>query len=178
MSQPDETWQRIVDANKAAGVDVEWSVADRDQIEALADDLNRELERYPVVHAWRTKNGSQLEFWCGFCNGMHAHGRHLGPARVEAIKRWDAEENWVPRSDSVLPLHLWIDHLEQFAGCTYNHLVPGGRGFCTCPAGSGDGHRVAHCWKRDGAYYDRGYILHEVEPNDGRALHKPNRLRK
>jgi hypothetical protein len=38
MSQPDETWQRIVDANKAAGVDVEWSVADRDQIEALAVD--------------------------------------------------------------------------------------------------------------------------------------------
>jgi hypothetical protein len=41
--------------------------------------------------------------------------------------------------------------------------------------GSGDGHRVAHCWTEDSAYWRHGYILHEVEPNDVRALQKPKR---
>jgi hypothetical protein len=142
-------------------------------MEALADDLNRELARYPVIHAWRTQNGSQLKFWCQFCNSHHTHGRHLGPARIEAIKLWDAETNWVPRTDTVLPLHLWQRHLQQFADCRFN-----GKGYCTCPTGSGDGHRTPHCGNRDGAYYERGYILHEVEPNDARALHKPVRPRR
>jgi len=52
MSQIDDTWQRIAAANRAAGIDRGWSLAERDQMEAAADDLNRELERSPVVHAW------------------------------------------------------------------------------------------------------------------------------
>lgn len=178
MHQLNETWERIHEANQAAGVRVDYTVAECDQIEALADDLNRQVERYPVVHAWRTKDGPQLQFWCKYCKTHHVHGRHLGPSRIEAINRWDAEDNWVPRSDAVLPHWLWISHLQQFADCRYNDRVPGGRGVCTCPVGSGDGHRVAHCWNREpGSYYEHGYVLYEVEPDDARASHKPKRVR-
>jgi hypothetical protein len=173
MSDLDETWQRIAAANAAAGVDFDLSVAERDQLEALADDLNRELLRFPVIHAWPTKNGSQLQFWCKYCKDHHYHGRHLGPSRIDAIMQWDAEDNWVPRADAVLPLQLWQRHLQQFAGCQHHD----GRGFCTCPAGSGDGHRGPHCGNRTGDYYHRGYILYEVEPNDARAERKPGRNR-
>jgi hypothetical protein len=159
MSQPDETWQRIAEANKAAGVDSEWSVAERDQIEALADDLNRELERYPVIHAWRSKNGSQLQFWCKYCRDHHFHGRH-GDSDTRR-----------PRAGSVLPLRLWKRHIKKYADCPRRF----GRGFCTCPMGSGDGPRAAHCSNRDGDYYRHGYTLHEVEPNDSRAFRKPSR---
>jgi hypothetical protein len=38
-----DTWTRIEEANKAAGWPNDWTVAERDQIEALADDLNPEL---------------------------------------------------------------------------------------------------------------------------------------
>lgn len=175
MHQLDETWQRIDAANKAAGGQVDWTVAERDQMEALADDLNRELERYPVIHAWRIDNGSGLAFWCKHCKTHHVHGRHGGQGTVEAYNRWDAESNWVPRSDAVLPLWRWKAHLQQFAGCAFNLNFPGGRGICTCPAGSGDGHRAAHCGNREGAWYEHGYILHEVEPNDARALREPQR---
>lgn len=175
MTSLDATWQRIYEAGKAAGVDVDWTLAERDQMEALANYLNKELSRYPVIHAWRTKDGSQLQFWCKHCKDHHFHGRHLGLSRVEAINRWDAETNWVPRSDAILPHWLWVAHLQQFADCNFNDGVPGGRGFCTCPTGSSDGHRAPHCWNRQGAHYERGYILYEVEPNDARALQKPKR---
>ncbi|MCV7100732.1 hypothetical protein [Mycobacterium palustre] len=153
----------------------DYNVAERDQIDALTRDLDREVDRYPLIHAWRTSNGSQLQFWCRSCKTHHFHGRHLGKSRVEAIMRWDAEINWVPRSDAALPLWLWKAHLQRFADCRFNDNVPGGRGICTCPAGSGDGHRAPHCWNREGIWYEHGYILHEVEPNDGRALQKPKR---
>jgi hypothetical protein len=39
----EDTWTRIDEANLAAGWPNDWTVAERDQIEALADDLNREL---------------------------------------------------------------------------------------------------------------------------------------
>lgn len=120
----------------------DYNVAERDQIDALTRDLDREVERYPVVHAWRTSDGAQLQFWCKFCKNHHFHGRHLGESRVEAIVRWDAESNWVPRADAVLPLRLWKRHLRQFSGCAHNDNLPRRRGFCTCPPGSGDGHRA------------------------------------
>ncbi|WP_104183292.1 hypothetical protein [Mycobacterium avium] len=96
---------------------------ERREIVRLATQIDKEL-RYPVVHAWKTKDGSQLQFWCKYCRTHHVHGRHLGPSRVEAIKRWDAEDNWVPRIDAVLPLRLWKRHLQQFADCTFNVSVP------------------------------------------------------
>lgn len=178
MDQLDDTWARIYEANRASGVCLNYTVAERDQMEALADDLNRELRRYPVVYAWRTKDGSQLQFWCMHCRTQHVHGRHLGASRIEAINRWDAESNWFPRSDAILPQWLWVAHLQEFADCRFNEHVLRGRGICTCPAGSGDGHRAAHCWNRDGAHYEQGYILYEVEPNDARAVCKPKRARR
>jgi len=74
-----------------------------------------------------------------------------------------------------VPEILWLARVREFENCTYNPNVPGGSGFCTCPVDSGDGHRVAHCWKTDSAYLEHGYILHEVEPNDVRALQKPSK---
>jgi hypothetical protein len=158
----------------------EYSVAERERINAIAKEEDREIELYPVVHAWRTNyhGGSQLTFLCRYCKDHHVHGRHGGPSHIDSVNRWDAEDNWVPRIDAVLPLRLWRRYLQRFGKCTYNDRVPGGRGVCTCPAGSGDGHRVAHCWNTDSAYYKHGYVLHEVEPNDVRALQKLKRTRK
>lgn len=163
MSQLDDTWERIYQANRAAGVQPNYTVAERDQTEALADDLNQELEHLPVVHAWRSKNGSQLQFWCRFCNTHHFHGRHGGDSDTRG-----------PRAGSVLPLRLWKRYIKKFADCTFRF----GRGYCTCPAGVGDGHRAPHCGNREGDYYRRGYILHEVEPNDARATRNPRRFRR
>ncbi|BBY86691.1 hypothetical protein MTOK_24730 [Mycolicibacterium tokaiense] len=154
MYNDDDTWNRIAEANAAAGIDTDWSVAERDQTEALADDLNRELERFPVVHAWRNKSGSQLQFWCRFCKSHHFHGRHGGNPDTRG-----------PGAGSVLPVRLWKRYIKKFDDCTFRF----GRGFCTCPAGCADGHRAPHCSNRQGDYYTRGYILHEVEPNDYRA---------
>ncbi|AMU74388.1 hypothetical protein [Mycobacteroides abscessus] len=175
-----DTRSRIEACNAAAyGESAEeltdWTQAERDQINALAKDQDRQIDLYPVVHAWRTDNGSGLTFWCKFCKSHHTHGRHGGPGKAEAHDRWDAEENWVPRIDAVLPLRLWRRYLQRFSTCKFNPNKPGGRGFCTCPVGSGDGHRAAHCGNRTGAYYEHGYILHEVEPNDARATRRPTR---
>jgi hypothetical protein len=149
-------------------------VAQRDQIQALASDLDRQLERHPVIHCWAIESGSQLTFWCRYCNTHHVHGRHGGMAAVEAFGRSETRAH----PYSPLPSRAWLAHLDMFASCTYNDRVPGGRGICTCPVGSGDGHRVAHCWNTESAYYERGYILHEVPPNDARALARPKSTRK
>lgn len=171
-----ETWDRIADANNAAGwpsSSATWTVAERDQMEALARDFNNDVELYPVIHAWPTQSGSQLQFWCRYCKDYHVHGRHMGTAYIAAVDRSDAKNSWVPRLDAVLPLRLWKRYLEGFANCTFNDCVPGGRGLCTCPVGAGNGHRVAHCWNTASAYYRHGYFLHEVPPNDARAVRKP-----
>jgi hypothetical protein len=47
----DETWDRIEAANAAAGMFTDWSAAERDQIEAWADDLNDEL-LHPKPALW------------------------------------------------------------------------------------------------------------------------------
>jgi hypothetical protein len=169
--------RRLTEAFRAAG----WPPpTEQDVAEAsgLADEFEREMESYPFIHAWATKNGSQLQFWCRYCNRHHFHGRHSGPSHADVQDSWDIENNWVPRLDAVLPLRLWRRHLQRFRDCRYDDRYPGGRGLCTCPVGSGDGHRSPHCGNRDGEYYSNGYILHEVHPNDDRALRKPNRNRR
>lgn len=166
MSELDDTWQRIAEANQAAGIDPQWSVAERDQMEAAADDLNTELERHPVVHAWQTKNGRELTFWCKFCKTYHFHGRHGG----------NLGDDRGPQANAVLSLRLWKRYLQRLRQCRYDLWIPGRRrAACTCPIGTGDGHRAPHCVNRDGAWYRHGYILHEVEPNDVRAFDKPKR---
>lgn len=179
MYECSDTKERLAYVAKAVGLDDpnDYTVAERDQINAMAKEEDRNIDLYPVVHAWRTNyhGGSQLEFWCRYCKTHHVHGRHHGPSYVESVNRRDVERNWLPRLGAVLPLRLWRRYLQRFGQCTYNDRVPGGRGVCTCPMGSGDGHRVEHCSKRDGKYYDHGYILHEVEPDDPRATVKPKR---
>lgn len=164
-AHPNPGWS----GGRVLGCGEDWTV------NKLSSQLDHELELYPVVHAWRTDNGSGLTFWCKFCKSHHIHGRHHGPASVEADNRRDAEDNWAPRFDAVLPLRLWRRYLQRSSGCKFNPNKPGGRGFCTCPTGSGDGHRSTQCGNRRGAYYEHGYILHEVEPNDSRATRKPTR---
>jgi hypothetical protein len=134
--------------------------------------LDREIELYPVVHCWRTDRGAQLTFWCRWCNKFHWHGRHLGDAYVRCE---GAENELSSTAGSPVSDRMWLAHLNEYASCTFNDRVCGGRGICTCPTGSGDGHRVAHCHNAKSGYYDHGYILHEVEPNDVRALTKPPR---
>jgi len=52
----EEAWQQIEEANIAAGWFGEWTLAERDQIDTLAEELDHELQLYPVIHAWRTKD--------------------------------------------------------------------------------------------------------------------------
>ncbi len=179
MHYTNDTRERLAIVANAVGWDDpnDYSVAEKDQQNALVRDLDREVELYPVVHAWSTDNGSGLKFWCKYCNTHHVHGRHGGPGAVDAYNRRDAEDNWVARLDAVLPLRLWRRYLQRFGRCKFNDRFPGGLGVCTCPVGSGDGHRVAHCGNRENGYYEHGYILHEVEPNDARATRKPSRRR-
>jgi len=159
-----------------------WKVAERDQINALAKELDREVELYPVIHAWRTNyhGGSQLTFWCRYCKDHHVHGRHHGPGTFRddenVVQLRTTPEGLIRRIPGMA--RLWKAYVRRFEQCTYNPDVPGGRGVCTCPIGSGDGHRVAHCWNREpGSYYEHRYILHEVEPNDARATRRPQRTR-
>lgn len=156
----------------------EYNVAEKDQTNALVRDLDREVELYPVVHCWRTSyaGGSQLEFWCKYCKDHHVHGRHSGPGTYV-----DSDDNVVrlrPEAEDDFTKQmrrLWRSYVKRFQQCTFNDRAPGGRGICTCPMGSGDGHRVAHCWNRKGGYYEHGYILHEVAPDDPRATTRPKR---
>ncbi|MCV7230635.1 hypothetical protein [Mycolicibacterium komossense] len=159
MIELDDTWRRIYDANTAAGIATDWTLAERDQMEALAADMDRELQRYPVIHAWPTANGSQLQFWCTFCKDHHSHGRHGVPP-----------EDRLGSPGSLLSERKWSEYLQMIDSCTFN-----GRGICSCPPGNGDGHRGTHCGNRSGAYYQHGYILHEVRPDDSRAIRKPTR---
>jgi hypothetical protein len=179
-----DTKSRIAAVYAAVGIpdsDTDWTTAERDQINAMAKEEDRNVERYPVVHAWRTSyhGGSQLTFWCRYCKDHHVHGRHMGPG------------TFVDASDNVVQLRttpdgnirgirgmarLWKAYVRRFQQCTFNDRAPGGRGICTCPMGCGDGHRVAHCHNREpGSYYEHGYILHEVHASDARATVKPVR---
>lgn len=196
----DETWERLEAANAAGALavgreHVAFTVAERDQIDALARDLDRELQRYPVIHAWPASNGSQLAFWCIGCETEHVHGRHIGrdycfhcrahhahgthpPAPGCTDCNYCQVETKLLARRSFAPVARqadqgWRRQVAAREACEYNPNVPGGRGFCTCPIGSGDGHRVAHCYNTASPYYAHGYILHEVEPNDARALTKP-----
>jgi hypothetical protein len=48
-------------------------------------------------------------------------------------------------------------------GCIYDWCVTDVIGdVCTCPTGTGDGHRVAHCHNQKSPYINGGYILKEV----------------
>lgn len=167
----DETWERIYAANAVGSP--EWanrlfSVAETDQIDSMARDMDRQIARYPVIHAWGTKDNSQLTFWCEGCETHHVHGRHASLASIL---------NAFGSSCGNLG-DLWLEYLKKFEACDYNPNVPGGRGFCTCPVGTGNGHRVAHCYNTDSPYWEYGYYLHEVEPNDFRALQKPANYRR
>ena len=51
MTLVEETWSRIEEANIAAGWSGDWSLAERDQLEALADEMNLELLTQPVPNA-------------------------------------------------------------------------------------------------------------------------------
>jgi hypothetical protein len=86
----------------------------------------------PVLTGRASESGRLLIVWCPFC-GEHAHGRH------------GAIEDCGPECPCVL-------HAEY----TTRSRVP-----CTCPAGSGDGHRVSHC--RPGSpLLVTGYWVEEV----------------
>lgn len=161
----------------------DWTVAERDQIIAMAKEEDSRVDLFPVVHAWRTRyhGGSQLTFWCRYCKDHHVHGRHSGPGRYvdpddNVVQVRTTPEGLIRRIPGMA--RLWKAYVRRFETCRYNPDVPGGRGICTCPMGSGDGHRVAHCWKEDSPYFRHGYILHEVEPEDPRAFTKPKRARR
>jgi hypothetical protein len=87
----------------------------------------------PVLAARPSENGRLLLAWCPFCRREHTHGRHGA-----------------------------IEWCGLDCGCVLHgdlHATP--RVPCACPAGSGDGHRAAHC--RPGSpLLATGYWIQEV----------------
>jgi hypothetical protein len=65
-------------------------------------------------------------------------------------------------------LRVWCDHCCDWHDHTAHrgdpdcHQTRTGQLPCTCPPGSGDGHREAHC-PPDSGYWTSGYILREVD---------------
>jgi hypothetical protein len=76
------------------------------------------------------------------------------------------------RSDDGTQLSVWCEfckrdhwhgrHDPATGGTAYDNRRMRFRGDCTCPVGTGDGHRVAHCHNPDSPYADTGYVLREV----------------
>ena len=65
-------------------------------------------------------------------------------------------------------INVWCPHCKRDhnhgrhdpdTGCRYDHWNQ--RGVCTCPPGTGDGHRTAHCHNPQSPYADTGYIVVE-----------------
>jgi len=75
------------------------------------------------------------------------------------------------RSNLDRQLEVWCEHDRRWhlhgrhvpGRCPLPEF-PGARQKCTCPVGTGDGHRVAHCTCRNSPYIGRGYVLREVGP--------------
>jgi hypothetical protein len=60
-------------------------------------------------------------------------------------------------------LYVWCEHENKWHYHGRCDGTCGGRyGYCTCPFGSGDGHRAPHCTCPQSPYRDRGYFIHEV----------------
>jgi hypothetical protein len=87
----------------------------------------------PVLRAVASEDGRTLAAYCCWCRRDHFHGRH------------GAIEDCGP--DCPCKLH---GDLHRYHACT-------------CPPGSGDGHRNAHC-RGDTPFSERGYWIEEVRP--------------
>jgi hypothetical protein len=68
-------------------------------------------------------------------------------------------------------LMVWCEHCQRdhhhgrhnpATGCLYDNLRPR-RHSCTCPPGTGDGHRTSHCHKPKSPYYSGGYYVVEID---------------
>jgi hypothetical protein len=66
-------------------------------------------------------------------------------------------------------LDVWCPHCEHDhhhgrhdpgTGCRFDGMRPDDHR-CTCPPGTGDGHRAAHCHTEQSPYWDTGYIAIE-----------------
>ena len=97
--------------------------------------MRRGPRTMPRLLAWPSESGLQLQAWCPWC-GWHYHGRH-GSCEPGTC---------------VCPYHP-----------DYHHPSVR-RAACTCPPGSGDGHRVAHCTSPDSPFQATGYWLEEIRP--------------
>lgn len=71
-------------------------------------------------------------------------------------------------------LAVWCDHDARWhyhGGCATKSPCPRPKGRiplagtpCRCPAGTGNGHRIAHCHDAGSPYDREGYVLREVGP--------------
>lgn len=79
---------------------------------------------------------------------------------------------------------VWCEHCkrdhqhgrhESGTACRWDMMRPDAEK-CTCPLGSGDGHRVAHCGDPDSPYADSGYVVAETSsPRPRRMPRTKNR---
>jgi hypothetical protein len=88
----------------------------------------------PILLATPGPSGRTLEAWCPPCRKFHVHGRHGA-----------------------------IEDCGPGCGCGLHLDLHRFRGPCTCPPGSGDGSRTAHC-SPGGPFKERGYFIEEVAP--------------
>lgn len=71
---------------------------------------------------------------------------------------------------AAIDLAIWCPH------CRRPHWHGGGS--MDSPFGDGDGHRVAHCDDPGKPWFDKGYDLVEVSPDDPRVADLVRRLRR
>ena len=99
--------------------------------------VNWRRSRHPVLAAWPSANGVTLLAWCPWCQVWHVHGRH------------GADSDCARRGCRC-----------QLHGGNHHARLP-----CTCPPGSGDGHRTAHCYSLSRSPLKAtGYVIREVRP--------------
>jgi hypothetical protein len=98
--------------------------------------------KHPILMAWPSEDGRTLQAWCAPCGRFHTHGRHGHPGTCWRLLRGRECECAL--------------HAEPYS----MRRIP-----CTCPPGSGDGHRGAHCASLSRSPMKAtGYVVREVRP--------------
>jgi hypothetical protein len=82
---------------------------------------------------------------------------------------WSGRHGQAKARSRVCSQHLWADATtcpaqhgrhDAATGCRFDGMRPHAHP-CTCPPGTGDGYRVAHCHTGESPYSDTGYIVVE-----------------
>jgi hypothetical protein len=101
--------------------------------------VNQHRSKFPVLPAFPSPDGRTLLGFCYWCQVWHVHGRHGHPD--DCRRRLKGQD----------------------CTCGLHPDYHASRGPCTCPPGSGDGHRTAHCYTlSQSPLKATGYVVREM----------------